>query len=511
MTLAGTRNEFNVDGRLVIGYGGSESIQSPRSLWSPVALGLLHKLGVDPQRFDTAFDRTLYPGPGLSRGLFFARESFGTDTLVRGDPLRMVADDIPPDRMNARAAAAFIADYLLSDEQKRPLQALFTEKRDVLAGKTSEEKRKVLAKISYRDYLKQYWSIDDKAADPFQGRSNDFFAIGIDGVPASDAMDAGYPGFQGLGLAASAQAQAEVDEPYIYHFPDGNAAIARLLVRHLIPGAAPGSSMEDIVSARFDYGRLDRRGAPVRLRLMSTATTLLNHQGMVDVGYVRAGVLHRVRASQAVYAGYGMVLPYFCPDIGESQKTALSAGLKAPLAYVNVAVRNWEPWVRQGVHEITNPMGLFSRVKLDYPVSLGDYRFPSRPQDPMLLHLVHVPTLRMTPGLDMRTAWRAARAQLYALTFDEFELHIRDELGRMLGGAGFDPAKDIRAITVNRWGHGYSYMPNSLFDEPREPAVNVIARQRNGRIAIAGTDAAWNAYAHAAIDEARRAVADLAV
>jgi spermidine dehydrogenase len=505
------RNEFTVDGRLLIGYGGSEAIQSPKADWSPEALGLLQTLNVDVDRFERAFDRTLYPGLGLSRGVFFTREAFGTDKLVRGDPTRMVDDDIPADHLNARPVAEFIADYPLPAEQKEKLVALFTEKRDVLSGKSLEQKQALLEKTSYRDFIRKYWGLDDAAANTFQGRSNDFFAIGVDGVPASEAMDTGYPGFQGLGIPRDAASQAELEEPYIYHFPDGNASIARLLVRRLIPAVAPGTGMDDIVTARFDYSKLDQASSAVRIRLGSTVATLRNRSyGKADVGYVREGTLHRVQAAHVIYAGYGTMLPYICPDIGATQKAALAAGVKAPLVYVNVVVRNWQPWVKQGVHEITNPMGFFSRLKLDYPVSLGDYHFPSRPDEPMVLHLVHVPTLPPGSDVDQRSAWRAARGLLFAATFEDFEQHIRDELTRMLGDGGFDAAKDIRAITVNRWGHGYAYGFNSLYDEEHDPEINVVARKRVGRIAIAGSDAAWDAYAHAAMDEAHRAVGELA-
>ena len=329
-------------------------------------------------------------------------------------------------------------------------------------------------------------------------------------MPAAEARGTGYPGFQGLGIPRNAEEQAELDEPYIYHFPDGNASIARLLVRRLIPSVAPGNGMDDIVTARFDYSRLDQANAPVRLRLGSTVATLRNRSyGKVDVGYVREGVLHRVQAAHVIYAGYGMMLPYICPDIGAAQKTALAAGVKAPLVYVNVVVRNWQPWVKQGVHEITNPMGFFSRLKLDYPVSLGDYRFPSKPDEPMVLHLVHVPTLPPGSGVDQRAAWRAGRAQLFAATFTDFEHRVRDELTRMLGDGGFNAANDIRAITVNRWGHGYAYGFNPLYDEEHDPELNVVGRKKVGRISIAGSDAAWSAYAHAAMDEAHRAVGEL--
>ena len=75
-------------------------------------------------------------------------------------------------------------------------------------------------------------------------------------------------------------------EPYIYHFPDGNASLARLLVRALIPGVAPGSTMDDVVLAPFDYGRLDDPAQSVRIRLDSTCLDVRNAGDSVHVGYV---------------------------------------------------------------------------------------------------------------------------------------------------------------------------------------------------------------------------------
>src|SRR5712692_10904819 len=88
------RNEFRLDGRLIIGYGGSESMQSPKALYSSVAKFLLEALGVDIARFDTAFERRLYPSLKLSRGVFFARETFGRDVLATGDPMTTMGDDL---------------------------------------------------------------------------------------------------------------------------------------------------------------------------------------------------------------------------------------------------------------------------------------------------------------------------------------------------------------------------------------------------------------------------------
>jgi spermidine dehydrogenase len=204
-----------------------------------------------------------------------------------------------------------------------------------------------------------------------------------------------------------------------------------------------------------------------------------------------------------------MVIPYIMPELTAEQRDALAQNVKAPLVYTKVLVRDWQPWVKLGVHEISNPMGFYSRVKLDYPVSLGDYRFSGSPDEPMVLHLVHVPTLR-APGIDLRTRLRAARAQLFAMPFDTFENHARDELTRMLGPGGFDADRDIAAITVNRWGHGYSYSGSSLFDrEGDDEKIPALARRRAGRVAFANSDAGWDPYAHAAIDQARRAVEEL--
>ena len=503
------RNEFVVDGRMLLGYGGSESLQSPSTLWSPEAKALIASLGVDLARFDAAFDRSLYPSLGLSRGVFFTREAFGIDKLVTGDPMRMVADDIPPDRMNARPIPDFVADFPLTDEMRAKLVDVYTSARDPLAGKSLDEKESILGSTSYRDWLIRHWGLDERTADVFYGRTLDFFAAGTDAVSAREALDTGYPGFTGVGVERDEDAIKEMEEPYIHHFPDGNASLARLLVRKLVPGVAPGSTMDDIVTARFDYALLDRAGSPTRIRLDSTAAVVRNRDGGVDVGYVHDGKLARVRAAHCVMAGYHMMIPYVMRELPKRQRNAMSQNVKAPLVYVKVAVRNWKPWVARRVHEIANPMGFYSRVKLDYPVSLGDYRFARTPEEPMVLHLVHVPTLR-GPGIDLRTRLRAGRAQLFSTPFDTFERNARDELTRMLGAGGFDADRDIAAITVSRWGHGYSYSGSSLFDKDGDDErIPALARRRAGRVAFANSDANWEPYAHGAFDQARRAVNDL--
>ncbi len=505
------RNEFSAGGRTIIGYGGSEAFQSPNHLYSKEVNGLLKALGVDIKRFETAFDRNFYPDLKLSRGVFFDKETFGEDKLVTGDPTPMVADDIAPERLNARSIRDFINDFPLPEADRKALIDLHEAPRDYLAGKSLEEKNAHLERTSYRDFLLKDVGLSPTAVAYFQGRTNDFMALSIDAVAASDAYSFGFPGFSAMQLdPISEEARAEMEEPYIYHFPDGNASLARLLVRDLIPQVAPGKGMDDIVLAKFDYSQLDQAAHPVRIRLNSTAVSVRNVEGGVNVGYSRGGQLAQVRARHCVMACYNMMIPYLLRDLPAEQAQALSQNVKFPLVYTKVVVRNWQAFQKLGVHEIYAATQPYSRIKLDYPVSMGGYEHPRDPAQPIGLHMVYVPT---TPnaGMNGRDQARTGRAKLYAQSFDQLEAQLRDQLQRMLGPGGFDHQKDILAITVNRWSHGYSCFTNTLYDDAEQTERWMEqAKKPLGNVTIANSDAAWSAYAHAAIDEAWRAVGELA-
>jgi spermidine dehydrogenase len=500
------RNEFTIGERHIIGYGGSQSLQSPKTLYSTVAKGLLRDLGVDLAEFATAFERGFYPSLGLSRGVFFAREAFGRDVLVPGDALTMTANDTARRLLNAKPLKEFLAAVPIADASKAQLLALYDPGRDPLAGKSPAEKQRLLKRTSYRDYLTKICGCSEEAANCLQGRTLGFFGLGCDAVPAADVVEFGYPGFAGLGLPA--EDHPERSEPYIYHFPDGNASLARLLVRALVPGAAPGRTMDDVVLAPFDYASLDRAGQSVRVRLNSTCVDVREAGDKVRLGYVRAGTAHRIEAKHAVLACFHMMIPYIMPSLPQAQRAALAQNIKTPLVYTNVLVRNWHPWVALKVSGISAPMSFHSHVALDFPVSMGGYAHPRDPAEPIVLHLEHVPGAPNS-GLDARTQFRIGRGKLSDMTFADFEERIRDDLDRMLGPGGFSSARDIAAITVNRWSHGYGYVANSLFDPDDYEATVERARQTVGRVAIANSDAGGDAYAHLAIDQAERAVREL--
>jgi spermidine dehydrogenase len=494
------RNEFVVDGQTLIGYGGTQSIDGPAHKWDAVAKGLLKDLGVEVRRFDRAFDAGFYSRWNLHQSIFFKKETFGDDRLVQ----RTFGPwgDFDEDPKDAPALRAYVERFPIGSRARAQLIDMFLSDRDVLAGKTPRQRLEVLEHTSYRDFLRRYWDADDEVLRVLQKRTHELWAVGIDAVPASETL--GLPGLKAQRRALG----GEPEEPYIYHFPDGNASLARMLVRKLIPGIAPGGSMDDIVLARFDYSLLDRPEHPVRLRLNSTAVDVRNVRGGVELAYVQAGNVAKVAAADCVLACYQAMIPYLIADLGDPQRAALHDNVRAPLVYVNVAVRNWKPWHELGVFYIDNPGGTFS-ASLDFPVSMGGYRFSPDPSQPACLHLMHTPAAP-NQGLDMRQQYRAGRTRLYTTPFADFEREIRDELGRMLAGGGFDFDRDVAAITVNRWPHGYAYTPTPLFDDPvRQALIAKQARRRHGRIAIANSDSGWDAYTHVAIDQAHRAVAEL--
>jgi spermidine dehydrogenase len=422
----------------------------------------------------------------------------------------------------ARPWTEFLARTPLSPEARRDIERLQEASIDYLPGLASAAKQDRLSRLSYKDFLLDMAQVHPDVIPFYQTRTHGLYGVGIDAVPALDCWGIGLPGFQGLGLepgpaprmSLTAAGMATPNrEPYRFHFPDGNASIARLLVRSLVSEAVPGHTAEDVVTTRLDYTRLDRPGAAVRLRLGSLAVRVRQpggpgSSGEVEVHYARGQRVYAVRGRGCVLACWHMVIPTLCPELPEPQKAALVYGAKVPIVYTNVALRNWTAFHRLGVRSIAAPGCFHHAVGLHEPVNIGTHRYAGSPTAPVLLRLVRTPC---QPGLPAREQHRAGRLELLHTPFATFERHIRDELGRMLGSAGFDPVRDIVAITVNRWPHGYAYEYNPLWDADWTPQDQpcVLARQPFGRITIANSDAAAYAYTDAAIDQGYRAVQEL--
>ena len=523
------RNEFRHDGRMLLLNGGTLNIEGPGQ-YSAQAMGLLRAIGIDIDRFEqqTAFDRATYARLGLRNGVWFNKERFGADKLVAGTP--------GGGRGQAAGAASwpeFLARTPLADRAKEDIARLESQDQpDYLPGLSSDEKKQRLVHLSYQDFLTDVAKVHADAVWFYQTRSDGLFLMHIDALPAYYAWNMNYPGFQGMKLEPTPpdvlinepggqhgrenQARANTAGRAI-HFPDGNATIARLLVRSLVPDALPGSTQEDVVTARADYSHLDRDGSPVRIRLNSVAVNV-QHGGDpatardVLVTYVKGGKTLRVRGAHCVLACWNSMIPYLCPELPERQREALAYGIKAPIVYTSVLIRNWTAFQKLGVANISAPGGYHSSVQLPEPVSIGGYQCSRTPEEPTVLHLVRTPC---APGRPRKEQHRLGRAELLATTFEQFEREIRSQLERTLADGGFDPARDIEAITVNRWPHGYTYNYNTLFDpvewclsSPDDRAC-IVGRRQFGRISIANADAAGSSHTDAAIDMAWRAVGEV--
>jgi len=282
-------------------------------------------------------------------------------------------------------------------------------------------------------------------------------------------------------------------------------------VRQLIPAAVPGETMEDLVLSRVDYGLLDLPGNDTRIRLNSTAVSARHADGdrFVDVTYVQGGNAHRVRGRHAIMACYNRVIPYLCPEMPAAQRAAIDTATKIPLVYISIAVRNWKAFENLGYQSIYIPQGiLMHSFGMDFPVSMGGYRYTERASEPTVIHGSCVPTAP-DQGLTEREQHVAGQRALYEMTWDDFERDIVRQMSGALEGGGFDAGRDIAAITVNRWPHGYAYEYNELYDPPewsRASGPHLVGAAQMGRISIANSDASAYAYVNGAFDAAHRAV-----
>ena len=483
------RNEFEVNGETRIGYGGTEAIDTPSS-YSQEAKSLIKEIGIDVEKFYEAYDQSLYSSLGLGKGILFDSNSFSEERLVTGYnkvPWKEFAEKTP-----------------MTQKAKDDLVRIWTEKKDYLPILSDEEKYELLKNLSYYDFLKDYVKVDQQILEIFRRWGMSFWCVGIDEVPCTliQNYDGGMPGLD-YTLKRSGY---RGDEPYIFHFPDGNASVARLLVRALIPGSVPGSSMEDVVLAKVNYSLLDD-DSTTKIRLNSTVVDVshTNNSSAVDITYVRKHDVHTIRADKCILACYNSAIPYLCSELPKKQVDGLKYNVKIPLTYTKVMIPSWKVFADLGLDFVYYTDAFYKQVELAYPVSIGDYKFNKSPDGSMVLHMCHSHHSKDIKGPDQ---WREGRRRLLSTPFSVYEGHVKDQLDSALGGGGFDSDRDISAITVNRWPHGYSYS-NDLIWEPdwenEESKPWVIGRQQYGRISIANSDAGASADTNSAITHGIRA------
>lgn len=501
------RNEFTQNGDTRVANGGTFNLYSPQSEAQKLIFDVCD-INVD-KLAETTVTKRFYESLGMGQTVFFDQKTFGKDILLK-DPapwtdFTFLYDPNTPQDVEQRWAI-FMRDAPLTARAKRDIFRLYHDKRDYLPGLTPDEKLRKLALMSYRDYLLDVVGCDPMVCSYLRDRS---FGSGR-GLDATTALAAhqrfGFPGFTGLGLPESRHQGKEGAE---YHFPEGNATIARMIVRDLIPGALNSDGLSDALVRRVNYEVLDQEANAVRIRLNSTVVNVRNEDGGARVTYIRDGGVYAVRTRTCILACWFHVIPYICPDLPEEQRNALHYNVHTPNLWVNVWLRDWKAFHRSGTCLMNAPGSYYASIILEPPVSVGGYEHSASPDQP-----AHISMLRGygAPGLPIKDQFRAGRIDMYETTFETYERELRLQFNAALGPFGFDAARDITGITINRWGHGYSYWYSPLYDEflnNGEEPPHLRARKKFGSITIANTDAGGTDSTALAIDMAWRAVNEL--
>jgi spermidine dehydrogenase len=497
----------------------------PPSYGQP-AVDMLAFCGVDPDNFPNSTPVGIPSTYGLRQMLLFPREDWGKDFVVRA-------------KQGSQTWPDFLATTPYSPEAQAGIARIMTDTTtDWIAlkdgPKTDQEKKAILAGITYKRYLMDYVGVNEEATGYLQRTSHGLFGAGIQAVQAGDMWALENPGFDGLGLnqdifpGIGRTAQQDID-PFggpTRAWPDGNASLLRLLVSKLIPaaigdvgGARP--TQDTILVAPADYTQLDRRGNSVRIRLNSTVVDVKPQRGSHDaaeVTYVNdAGSAERVLGTHVVMACWNRVTARLVDGLPRWQVEALDYARKVPLVYCRVGLRNWTAFAAAKISSVS-PRGnslWWDNTSLSvgqrFGASYGPT--PNTPERPATL------TLSVTPDdpskLTQLESYERGREKMLAMSLADYEAAIYDVIDRSVNvsGGDFDPERDVAEIMVNRWNYGYAYELCSTFDPtlfgPDALQPQVIGRKPYRNVAIANSDSGAFAYTHSAINEAYRAVQDL--
>ncbi len=498
------RNEFHYQGQTRLAWGGAINLEYPH--YSKQVSKFLAGLGLDIPRLSESFDfRFSAPGKTLDSMLYLDKATFGEEARIRG--FTMWTGD-------PRKSWLGVTDKLpMPAADRDSLQRFLTREEDLLAGMDETRRLHYLRKTSYLDFITSRGGVTQSAARVLQQVPHGLWGVGIDALDVANSLETGLPGYHAIG-ALPAELSGESDERFAM-FPDGNASVARMLVRSMVPAAAQGNSMDDIVCADFDYARLDQAGQSVRIRLNATAVQTRNvrlagNRPGVAVDYVRDGKACRINAGQCILACNNNLVPHLVPDLPEEQTLALQYAQKVPIMVSNVLLADGKAVEQARFGSAHSPGRLHAETwnVSGFGMAPGSRDFD--PAEPAVIQFyggIGAPEA----GTVARDQYKAARRKLLSMSFEDLEREVRDHLAGLLADSDFDPARDIKAVTVNRWPHGYAYEYISLHDPdwPAGQAPHEIGRRTHGRIAIANSDAGAYAYLDCAVEQGLRAVDEL--
>jgi spermidine dehydrogenase len=489
------RNEHTIDGIPRISYGGSQSLVEPNHAHEIVG-NLLEDIGVDLDRFKTAYDTDFFKRHNLGAVTYFNKRIFGEDKVVKHPYCNYpnYVEGLQGAKLSNKEAAQ---QAPLSDSGKEQLLRVLNGGLHTLKVQ-KEELQNYTRTHFYFDYLQTTLGVDDPGVLRMARHSGlDWGSTGTELMSIAAARSCGALGFAPVAVF-------DEDNPYIHHFPDGNAGVARALVKWLIPGVARGNNAEELVLAKFNYAELDKSSNTACIRLNSTVVNVEHgdkpsNYSDVSVNYINDNKSYQVHARGVVMACYNMIIPHIVSGLPEEQSTALKLQDKSPLQYTTVGLRNWRAMKALGIGVAMSPGNMHQAVLMDFPVSMGGYEYTRTPDDPCVIQMISCPYGKF--GEPRREQFREARYRMLGLQFKDYEQEIRSHLSGMFPRELFDFDRDVASISVNRWAHGYSN--GGPADSTR------VGRQPFGRITIANCDSAPGSDAKTAMMMGHRAVNEL--
>ncbi|RLD28523.1 MAG: spermidine dehydrogenase [Bacteroidetes bacterium] len=489
------RNEHTINGKTRLSYGGSQTLVDPHT-GGALINNLLTELGIDLERFKTAYDRDFFKKNSLSAVTYFNKETFGEDKVVNHPFCNYpnYVEGLPGAKISNKEA---VQQAPLSEKGKKQLLQVLNGGLHKLKVPKAEL-QEYISTHSYFDYLKNTLGVDDPGVMKMARNSGlDWASTGTDLMTIASAKSCGALGFAPVAVY-------DENNPYIHHFPDGNAGLARALVKKMIPHIGKGNNAEELVLLKFKYNELDKSSNIVRIRLNSTVVNVQHggdpkNSSEVFVNYISENKSYQVKSKGVVMACYNMMIPHIVTDLPLEQAAALRLQTKSPLQYTTVGLKNWRAIKEIGMGLAMSPGKMHQAVLMDFPVSIGGYEYTKTPDDPCVIQMISCPY--GTIGAPRAEQFREARYKMLGLQFKDYEKEIRGHLSSMLPKGSFNFDRDVESITVNRWAHGYAV------GGPGNSTK--IGRQPFERITIANSDSAPSADALVAIKMAYRAVNEL--
>ncbi len=490
------RNEFLVDGHRLVAHQGSAfyPVPYPRSF-----IGRFYQsIGLKTPRLEyqkwagptseMPLSRTPYLG-SAPYGLFFGAKFGQTQGLWLTDPWGKKLEGAP---ISAKTRDELLKVQSAGDAGAQPPQYpgdAISRRLDAITLEAHMMERHGISRETIRTFL-----------SPVEGGG---YGLGPDAL-------SGYTAY-----AADMLHPLDIsDETGQQMFPDGNGGLARLITKTLIPESIAGEhSLEDVCRNAVNFAALDRPGGAARIRLDSTAVWV-KHEGdpaksdLVTIAYTRGGKNYRVTARSVVMAGGSWTTRHIVRDLPQDHKAAYSQFYRAPCMMANIAVRNWRFLYQMGISGCQWFEGLGNYMQVRKLATCGADGPTISPDSPTVLT---IKVLYSYPGQPTEQQGHAGRAEMIATPFREYERQIRQQFTDMFARSGFDGARDIAGIILNRWGHAYlSPAPGFFFGKDGKPAPGDVLRAAPfGRIAFANTDLSGVADHRSSIIEADRAVGQL--